>query len=76
MEITHDWLSGTGEARMDSAGNMLSYSGARTTYDVRVKRLAMPPDVKGVADRFERQRRQRWSRKVIKRPGYHPGTNR
>ncbi len=53
VEITHDWLAGTGEAMMDSAGNMLSYSGARTTYDVQVKRLAMPPDVKGVADRWE-----------------------
>jgi hypothetical protein len=53
VEIIHDWLSGTGEAMMDSAGNMLSYSGARTTYDVRVKRLATPPDVKSIADRFE-----------------------
>ena len=52
-EVTHDWLSGTGEAVMDSAGKMLSYSGARTTYDVRVKRLATPPDVKGVAERME-----------------------
>jgi hypothetical protein len=58
MEVTHDWLSGTGEAMMDSAGNMLSYSGARTTYDVRVKRLAMPPDVKGVAERFDAQETQ------------------
>src|SRR5580704_17389731 len=46
LEITHDWLAGAGEAMMDSAGNMLSYSGARTTYDVQVKRLATPPDVK------------------------------
>jgi hypothetical protein len=53
IEITHDWLSGTGEAMMDSAGNMLSYSGARTTYDVQVKRLAAPPEVKGIADHFE-----------------------
>jgi len=52
-EITHDWLSGTGEAMMDSGYNMLSYSGARTTYKVQVKRLATPPDVKGIADRFE-----------------------
>jgi hypothetical protein len=52
MEVTHDWLAGTGEATIDSAGNMLSYSGARTTYDVRVERLATPPDVKGVADRW------------------------
>jgi hypothetical protein len=53
MEITHDWLSGTGEAMTDSAGNMLSYSGARTTYDVEVKRLVTLPDVNGIADRFE-----------------------
>jgi hypothetical protein len=53
MEVTHDWLSGTGDAMMDSAGNMLSYSGTRTTYDVQVKRLATPPDVKSIADRFE-----------------------
>jgi hypothetical protein len=52
-EITHDWLSGTGEAMMDSGNNMLSYSGARTTYDVRVTRLATAPDVKGIADRWE-----------------------
>jgi hypothetical protein len=58
MEITHDWLSGTGEARMDSAGNLLSYSGTRTTYDVRVKRLATPPDVRGVADRWEAKEKQ------------------
>jgi hypothetical protein len=58
IEITHDWLSGTGEAMMDSAGNMLSYSGARTTYDVQVKRLAAPPDVKGITDRFEAKETQ------------------
>jgi len=53
IEVTHDWLAGTGEAMMDSGNNMLSYSGARSTYNVRVKRLAAPPDVKGIADRFE-----------------------
>jgi len=52
-EVTHDWLSGTGEAMMDSGYNMLSYSGARTTYKVQVTRLATPPDVKGIAGRFE-----------------------
>ncbi len=58
MEITHDWLAGTGEAMMDSAGNMLSYSGARTTYDVQVKRLVTPPDIKDIADRFEARETQ------------------
>ena len=53
VEVYHDWLSGTGEAIMDSGYNMLSYSGARTTYKVQVKRLATPPDIKGIAERFE-----------------------
>ena len=52
LEITHDWLSGTGEAIMDSSYNMLSYSGDRTTYKVQVKRLTTPPDIKPIADRF------------------------
>jgi hypothetical protein len=52
-EITHDWLSGTGEAMMDSGYHMLSYSGARTTYKVEVSRLTSPPDVKSIAERFE-----------------------
>jgi hypothetical protein len=53
VEITHDWLSGTGEAMIDSGYHMLDYSGARTTYKVEVSRLASSPDVKDVADRFE-----------------------
>ncbi len=52
-EINHDWLSGTGEATFDSAHRMLRYSGARTTYMVDVSRLAMPPDVAPIAERFE-----------------------
>ena len=52
-EVTHDWLSGTGEAMMDSGFHMLSYSGARTTYKVAVSRLTTPPDVKSIAEGFE-----------------------
>ncbi|HEX6747877.1 MAG TPA: DUF2911 domain-containing protein [Longimicrobium sp.] len=52
-EITHDWLSGTGEAAFDTAYRMLRYSGARTTYLVDVRRLDSPPDVRAVAERFE-----------------------
>ncbi len=51
-EIWHDWLSGIGEATVDSAGRMLSYSGARTTYKVDVTRLNEPPNVRAVAARF------------------------
>ena len=52
-EIAHDWLAGTGEATLDSAYHLLRYSGARTTYLVDVSRLATPPDVRAIADRFE-----------------------
>jgi len=52
-EINHDWLSGTGQATFDSAGHMLSYSGARTTYLVDVARLDSQPDIKSIADRWE-----------------------
>jgi hypothetical protein len=52
-EIQHDWLSGTGQATFDSAGRMLTYSGARTTYLVDVARLDSPPDIKPIADKWE-----------------------
>ncbi len=51
--VNHDWLSGTGEATMDSSFDMLSYSGANTTYKVEVKRVSTPPDIKSIANRFE-----------------------
>jgi hypothetical protein len=53
VEIRHDWLAGTGEATLDSAYRLLRYSGARTTYQVDVSRLAEPPDVGPIAERFE-----------------------
>ena len=53
-EIQHDWLSGTGQGTFDSTGRMLSYSGARTTYLVEVSRIDSQPDIKSIADRFER----------------------
>jgi hypothetical protein len=52
-DIQHDWLSGTGEATFDSAGRMLTYSGARTTYLVDVARLDSQPDIKALADKWE-----------------------
>jgi hypothetical protein len=51
-EITHDWLAGTGEARMDSNYHLQAYSGNRTTYQVQVKRLNDLPDIKTIAGRF------------------------
>jgi hypothetical protein len=51
-EIWHDWLSGVGEARLDSTGQLLSYSGARSTYKVDVTRIDDAPDVKAIGVRF------------------------
>ena len=51
-EIQHNWLAGTGTAVLDSNRRMLSYSGTRTTYKVEVTRLADPPDVEAIGERF------------------------
>ena len=51
-EISHDWLAGIGEATVDSSHHLLHYSGARTTYKVEVDRLAEPPDVEAIGERF------------------------
>ncbi len=53
IEVFHDWLSGTGQAMMDTGYRMLSYSGAGTTYKVQVNRLTTPPDIKALVDRYE-----------------------
>ncbi|MDQ3242824.1 MAG: DUF2911 domain-containing protein [Gemmatimonadota bacterium] len=51
-EIRHDWLSGTGEATLDSSYRLLSYSGSRTTYKVIVRRLTEVPDIKAIGAQF------------------------
>jgi hypothetical protein len=52
VEITHDWLAGTGEATIDSAYDLQHYDGARTTYKVDVTRAAESPDIAGIFARF------------------------
>jgi hypothetical protein len=51
-EIHHDWLSGIGEATLDSTHRMVSYNGARTTYKVDVRRLSSAPDVAAIGASF------------------------
>lgn len=51
-EIRHDWLAGIGEATLDSSHRLLDYSGARTTYKVRVSRLTALPDVQAIGQQF------------------------
>jgi hypothetical protein len=52
VEIRHDWLSGTGEATLDSAYRLIAYSGARTTYKVEVARVSEAPDVSAIGASF------------------------
>jgi DUF2911 family protein len=52
VRISHDWLSGIGEAVVDSSHRLQSYSGARTTYKVAVTRVADPPNVETVGQQF------------------------
>jgi Protein of unknown function (DUF2911) len=52
VEIRHDWLSGTGEAMLDSSNRLLSYSGSRSTYKVEVERVDQLPDVKAIGAQF------------------------
>jgi hypothetical protein len=47
--LRHDWLSGAGEAVVDTGGRMLAYSGQRSTYKVRVERTSAPPNVDAIA---------------------------
>jgi hypothetical protein len=51
-EVDHDWLAGIGEARLDSAGRLQSYSGEATTYKVEAQRTRDSADVEALASRF------------------------
>jgi len=51
-EVWHDWLSGVGQATLDSSRRLLTYSGARTTYKVDVTRFNDSLDVAQIGARF------------------------
>ena len=51
-EVWHDWLSGVGQATLDSNHKLLTYSGARTTYKVDVTRIGDPANIQALASRF------------------------
>ena len=50
--LRHDWLSGSGDVLVDSAGRMLTYSGMRSTYKVAVRRIGEVPDINSIGARF------------------------
>jgi hypothetical protein len=52
VELRHGWLSGTGDATVDSSGRMLAYTGMRSTYKVAVTRTPTPPDIEALRERF------------------------
>jgi len=51
-EVWHDWLSGVGEATLDSTHRLLKYSGARTTYKVDVERISEPANLQAIGTQF------------------------
>jgi hypothetical protein len=55
VEIAHDWLAGIAEATLDSNRRLVSWSGNRTTYKVRVDRVSSAPDVPGVYTKWAAQ---------------------
>lgn len=52
VELDHDWLAGTGDVTVDSAGRMLTYSGQRTTYKVAVTRSTELPNIAAIGAAF------------------------
>lgn len=52
LEVWHDWLSGSGDATIDTAGRLLHYSGDRSTYKVEVDRLGTGPNIAPIASQF------------------------
>lgn len=50
--ISSTGLAGSGEAHVDTAGRMLSYSGAGTTYKQEVHRVDSVPNFDAIATRF------------------------
>lgn len=52
IAIASTGLAGSGEARIDSAGRMLSYSGEGTTYHQEVRRIAQVPDLDSLYERL------------------------
>ena len=57
--LRHDWLSGSGAVRVDSNARLLTYSGARSTYKVDVRRITDVPDLSAIGTRFAATEAQR-----------------
>ena len=65
--LRHDWLSGLGDATVDSSGRMLTYSGMRSTYKVAVTRTTTLPDIDPIGDRLAAAERRTGPQQVSAR---------
>lgn len=61
VAISSTGLSGSGLARVDAQGRMLSYSGAGTTYLQEARRITEVPDIDAIFERFAADERARGS---------------
>lgn len=59
VAVSSTGLSGSGVARVDTAGRLLAYSGEGTTYKQQVRRIAEVPDLDEIARRFAAEERGR-----------------
>jgi hypothetical protein len=50
--ISSTGLAGTGTARVDATGRLVSYAGQGTTYKQQVRRITIVPDIDTIAARF------------------------
>ena len=65
VSITSTGLAGSGVAELDSAGRMLSYSGAGTTYHQEVRRISDVPDLDALAKRFAAEERTKGVQRAL-----------
>ena len=65
VSITSTGLAGSGVAELDSAGRMLSYSGAGTTYHQEVRRIGDVPDLDALIERFAADERAKGVQRAL-----------
>ena len=63
--ISSTGLAGSGAARLDDEGRMLSYSGQGTTYKQEVRRVADVPDLSAIFQRFAADERAKGFSRVL-----------
>lgn len=65
VALSSTGLAGSGVARLDEQGRMLSYSGEGTTYKQDVRRISAIPDLDALLERFASDERTRGVSRVL-----------